>query len=487
MKRSKKSRNKVIVREDQNVKSIGMLEYGRYAMKLYGAEVIEERALPDFRDGLKPVQRRILWSMFKQGLKPNTSHEKSARTVGDVLAKYHPHGDVSVYGTMVTMANAPMPMVDGKGNWGGPFDPAAAYRYTNARLSRYSWEVFFNAHFTNVTTMVPNFDDKEVEPLILNSLLPNILVNGSFGIGVAVTASIPSYKVEGLAKVVAKVLSGTPCNPKMCVKHLEFNSPFGGEAQTDEKDLIDFYKTGQGSVSFVSDMTFNEETREITLKGMAPGVNVPKGLEKLRDNKAVDRVLDDTSIENGYRWRIKLSKSLPRVSVKEEVEKICKVFDSTLNFKINITERLLNAKGDPDVKFRNTNVPELINDWVKWRVETELKSLQYQRDQTAKEIAYTRLLILASVNRKVVIAALEKDDPAKYLMKALKISEQDANVILDLKVRMLSKLDQAKMQDKLKSLLAHDKTLSAHMKNPQAKITTDLQEMIRVITKGDKK
>lgn len=487
MKRSKKTRDKLVIKEDHHITKMGMLEYGRYAMKVYGSEVIEDRALPDFRDGLKPVQRRILWSMFKQGLKPSQSHEKSARTVGDVLAKYHPHGDISVYGTMVNMVNSPMCLVDGEGNWGGPFDPAAAYRYTNARLSKYSWEVFFNAHFVNTTTLVPNFDDKEVEPLILNALLPNVLVNGSFGIGVAVTASIPSYKVDGLAKIVERVLAGNPCTPKMCLKYLEFNSPFGGIVQTEDAELIEFYKTGSGSVRFVSDMVFNEETRELSLVGMAPGVNVPKGIERLRDNKAVDRVLDDTSIENGYRWRIKLNKSIPRVSVKDEVEKICKVFDSTLNFKINITERLLNSKGEPDVKFRNSSVPALINDWVKWRIETELKSLQYQRDQTAKEIANTKLLILASVNRKVIISALEKDDPANFIVKALKITLEEANFILELKVRQLSKLDEGKMKERLKSLLLHDKSLSTHMKNPQAKITTDLQTMVKAITKGDKK
>lgn len=483
----KRSKIQVVVKEDKDVKPKSLLKYGRYAMRVYGAEVIEDRALPDFRDGLKPVQRRILWSMFKQGLKPSTSHEKSARTVGDVIAKYHPHGDASVYSTMVTMANASVPMVDGEGNWGGAFESAAAYRYTNARLSDYSWECFFNKHFTNILTLVPNFDEKEEEPLVFNSLLPNVLVNGSFGIAVAITASLPSYKVPGLIKVVTKVLEGTPATPKMCLKNLEFSTQYGGSAQTDDDELLTFYKTGSGAVRFLSDLRFNEDTRELTLVGMAPDVNVPKILDRLKDNKWVDRIIDETSIENGYRWRIKLSKNLPRVSVKEEVQKICKMFDSTQHYKVNVTERLLDEKGNQDVRFRTTNVPDLINDWVKWRLEIEVKSLTLQRTNTQKEIAYTQLLILAAINRKVVISSLEKDDPAAFLSKALKIPLQDANVILDLKVRQLSKLDQTKMQEKLKSLQSHEKELNAHLKKPQAKIITDLAAMLKAYTKGEKK
>ena len=484
MKKSK--HEKLVIQEDKNVKPKSLIKYGRYAMRVYGSEVIEDRALPDFRDGLKPVQRRVLWSMHKLGLSPKAAYAKSARTVGDVIAKYHPHGDGSVYSTMVTMANSPVKMVDGDGNWGTLFESAAAYRYTNARLSDFSQECFFNKHFMPVCTLVPNFDEKEVEPLILPSLLPNVLINGSFGIAVAITANLPSFKIVGLAKVVQKVLEGNPCTPKMCLKYLEFSTQHGGIIQSEPEELLEFYKTGSGAVRFISDFRFNEETRDLILKGIAPDVNVPKNLEKLNDSKSVDRILDETSIENGYRWRIRLSKSIPRVSVQDEVEKICKLFDSTQHYKVNITERLLNDKGEPDVKFRSTTVPELINDWVKWRVDTELVSLNYQLVQTNKEIDYTKLLILAAINRKVVISALEKDDPAAFLSKSLKISVQDANVILDLKVRQLSKLDQGKMQEKLKSLQAHAKDLSAHIKNPQAKIITDLNEMVKSLTKGEK-
>ena len=193
--------------DDENMEAEPTLELMADGMAKYGAYVLEDRAIPDFRDGLKPVQRRILWSMANLGLVHNKGFSKSARTVGDVIGKYHPHGDSACYGALVSMTHFAEPFVDGQGNFGDLLYPPAAARYTEARLTRYSCENFFDRAYIPVIDDVATYDGANIEPVVLPSLLPNLLLNGVFGIGVAATCSISAFERDGVLTLTKRALT----------------------------------------------------------------------------------------------------------------------------------------------------------------------------------------------------------------------------------------------------------------------------------------
>lgn len=481
----------IAAQEEKNpAKPISVIKFSRKAMTRYGKYVIEDRALPDFRDGLKPVQRKLLWAMYDMGVNANAKRTKSARIVGEVIGKWHPHGDKAAYDALVTANNLALPLADGEGNWGGGImdDPPASMRYTNTRMSKFAQVNFFNTDYVPVCDMVPNYDDSLLEPVILPSLLPNLFANGSFGIGVAVTSEIPSYTVDSLKKIVTGILQGKEITPKACAKTLKFNYPLGGgECISDEKTLVDFYKANSGAVEFKSLYKWDEKKRKMMFYSFAPGLNVPNILAFIlgRGNgkrkppvwtKHVQDAQDESSKSDGQCCSVTFKKGSSAKEVEVCVKYVEDLFTSRVNYKINVTERVF-ENGEVDVKFHPTTVPALLTKWCGWRVDLEKKMLNYKLGVNAKHQKHTGLLILACANIKVIVKALEEDAPEQYLMKQLKITEADANVILDLKVRNLSKLDNKKLQEKLDSLKSEEKELHKHLKNPSEKIVSDLAAM----------
>lgn len=468
----------------QNVVDVTLLEYSRQAMRRYGLSVIEERALPDFRDGLKPVQRKIAWAMYKLGLRSTAPIVKSARIVGDTIGKFHPHGDTACYGAMVTMANLSEPIVDGHGNWGGMFDEAAAYRYTNAKLTKYSDHCFFAPEYIRIAQLVPNYDGKDVEPVILPSLLPNLLLNGSTGIAVATTSNIPPFKLEGVAKLVKGVLGGKKLTPQICMKVLEFNYKYGGEVYIEEpeyrKELLQFYKTGIGSATFVSPHKWDANKRTMTFTSFAPNLNVLNALSKIREDfSEVQNIEDATSIESGVCFIITLKKSVSSAKLNEVRENISVYLESTQHYKTNVTERYL-ENGEPLVKFRTFNIPDLITEWCDWRTELELKMLKNELLIQQKDIDRTNLLLLAQKNRALIAKSWEADDQDKFIMKALKIDAEQTKVVLSLTQRSLGKLDRSSLLKKLEDQRKMEKQIKSWIKDPKAKIVNDINKLLKV-------
>lgn len=479
---------------DNPPKDISVIRFGRKAMTRYGKYVIEDRALPDFRDGLKPVHRKILWAMYDMGLTSGAQRKKSARLIGDVIGKWHPHGDNAAHQALVTITgckngdNISVPLADGEGNWFGGImgESAAAPRYTNTRMSRFSQANFFNPDYVAVIDKVPNYDETEKEPVVLPSLLPNLLVNGTFGIGVAVTSVIPAYTVDSLKTVVVELLKGKTHDPEFYANTLKFNYPLGGgECTSDIKSLTNLYSNPHGHADFKSLYKWNETSRKMTFYSFAPGLNVPNlqafllGRKDGRGKppvwiKHIADALDETNRTDGSVFSVVFKKTSSKSEIENVKQRVAELFTSRMNYKINVTERVL-KDGVEDVVFHSLSIPRLLEKWVTWRVDLELRMLQYKIGVNAKNQAHTNLLILACSNIKTIVKALEQDAPEQYLMRELKISEQEANTILDLKVRNLSKLDGTKLKEKLNNLVAESEELKGHQKNPNGKIIADMK------------
>lgn len=470
----------------EKIRGLGLTEYAQMAMTRYGKAVNEDRALPDYRDGMKPVQRKILWGMYKLGLWSKLPKPvKSARIVGDVLGKFHPHGDTACYGAMVTMANQVVPTVFGEGNWGNILkDSPAAMRYTNAKLTAYG-DAIFDPYYTPVMDLLPNYDDTEQEPLVLYTPLPNALVNGSYGIGVGTTCYIPAFDVASVAKVTIKALQlyGTDktISPKTCATLLKFVCEGGGRVDQEHyaAEILDYMKTGEGSVVFNSRWTWDSKLHGMAFTGFAP-VDINKKLELISAYPEVVEILDLSSIEEGFKFVV-VMKRLDNKLLTAAKKKVAGAFSSKENFKTNITERVL-LNGKRDVVNRSTTIPALITDWVKWRVQIEVRATQFQIGVMDKKIRHTELLRIAVANRSLIIKMLDSDlDDAGMeaeLAKRLKITPAEAKVIFDLRVRQLKKLEDKGLEKLHKEQTAQRATLQGRAKDPAPWVIKNIEAIV---------
>lgn len=461
----------------------------------YGTSVIEERALADFHDGLKPVQRKLLWAAYNLGLYDNKPHAKSARITGETMGKYHPHAEA--YGVLVNMANSPQPLIDGAGNWGTLTEGAAAPRYTNARLSKYAMECFFNPRYTPTIDLVPNYDNKEVEPVFLPASLPNLFVNGSSGIAVAITANIPSFCLQGLVDVCVALISKKDVKPKHLKNKLVFNLKYGGvvkeklsEAETEKEKTL--WDSNAGTAYFEPEYQFDKAKRELIITGVPPGVNPEPKLEKVKDFKEVDYVSDalDEKTTTKVKLVIQFKRSCdPMDLIEDTLPKIVKLFSSSESYKININNRQWIKKPGhdyPEVKvgFIQSTILDSLKLWSKHRVELEVKALNHESKILKNKLEHLDTLLIAVNNIKVIVDSLTKDDQSKFLQKKLKITEKQADVIMDMKVRNLSKMSKSSLLDSRKELVANLTKVQQHLKNPEEKTISELKGSLSRVLKA---
>ncbi len=462
----------------------GLLEFAEKAMYRYGAYTNEERALPDYRDGFKPVFRRVIWAM--KGL-PKNEWIKTARVVGETLGKYHPHGDSSVQGAIETLIHAPQAPVKGKGNWGTMTDSAAAMRYTNLQLSKYGM-TFIHPDYLAVSDFVPNYEDNTVEPVILPSLLPNLLFNGTDGIGVGIISRIPSYTPESVLTMMVEMLRGKKFQPKDFIDGLTFKFPWGGQpakTKANRRALIEFYTTGGGTLEFEAPLQINREKGLILLKEFPPGLSVKETktggvLNAIRAIEGVKSVSNDTD-KTGVRFLIRLNKISSDDYFNKLIGKIKSKLQSRKNYRIHLTERT-KGENDVDVKLFPATIPEIMVKWLKWRVDLEARCLDYRIKREKGDIAYIKLLMHAIDHLDVVINSLRKDDPAEHIAKGLKITVEQANVILDLKVRQLSKMDRKDLQAKLAEHKETLEKLEKWREKPSAKVRSDFEKLLAAMS-----
>lgn len=462
------------------IKTESLSDFGIRNISGYATEVNLDRAIPELYDGLKPVLRRVAWSMnsFKGG-----EITKSAKVVGHCIGTLHPHGDASVYGAMQTMVHHNVPLLEGVGNWGGLLDPAAAYRYTNAKLSKLGASVF-ESDYLAVTDMVPNYDDTTKEPVVLPVRLPLLVLNGADGIGVGITCSIPTFTVESVVEVLKQLFSGVKLEPKDYARILKPKQHWGGHlvnSAANKKAWLELMETGKAKVEFESTLVVDEAKKTITISEWPSGLSVDKFVQKVRLFPECQRCYNS---KGSTTFTIECKKTYNLTQFNTFVEKIQKLTRVATAYKLNVTHRVSETKDGVTrykTEFLALSVSEFFLRWCRLRLQLEKRCLEYRIERQQALIKYSELLIFACNKLPVIFKSLKVKDSAKYLVDNLQITLQEANQILDLKVRTLSKLDQDALKVKLKEQQTALKSLQNQYKRPKTKLINELPELLELI------
>lgn len=465
-----------IPKSGEKIKDRDLSAFAHKEMMRYAVSVNEDRAISEYHDGFKPVQRRILWAAYSAGMRYAKPLVKSARLVGETLGKYHPHGDTACYGAIVNMVTARYPLLTGEGNYGTFSEPKeyAAMRYTTVKLSAFSERVFFDPFYMPVMKTVSNYDDQDREPLYLHSMLPNVLFNTTFAIGVATTARIPRFTMASVAKLVTEVLGGEPATVKSCLKHLEFTTQYQGQLAPNQKAaLIQLYKTGCARIRYDSPYELDTKAKKMVFVGFAPFSNFMSRVEKLIKIPEVKTATDESDKTSKIgRYAVYFKSNIDARKLPELAKKVAQVFSEPEDYVNNITIRKQSAT-DPDVAdvvLRSTTIPELVNRWCDYRIKLEVEACTYQIKLKDKEIRRIEVMRIAVANRKAIIQALDKklndQELATFLAKLLKVSVEEATQILDLRVRQLKALEDHKLIEELKKLKTLRAEYEARRKKP---------------------
>jgi len=473
----------LIPAEDRNVDLETLRSFGHRNMKDYAIAVNLDRSVPDVYDGLKPVHRRILWGASQQ----DNRFIKTMRIAGDVMGKYHPHGDKSITDAIETLVNSPTPTMLGSGNWGSLIDSAAAPRYTETKLSAYG-RSFFDSDYIHrdVTPFVPNYDDSEIEPVCLPAQLPNVLLNGGDGIGVGITTNLPTFTPESMLAVMRRLISGEKLEPKEYAKTLKFASKYGGvlvKSKENQKGWLSLFESAEGRIVFESDMAIDRDHKSITISDWPPGTNLEKFVAKVR---AMPETQACRNTKGSATYTIDCKAAYNYAQFDKFVEKVRTATRQAKSYKIHVTHRVVtvnDGKVSYETEFLRLSVPKLIIKWMRMRIALELKSLAYRVKKQQAAIAYTKLLIRACDHVDDGVAALKSKDPIKHLMKAMGIDEDEAKTLLNLRFIQWSKLDQAQQKEKLREQQTHLKQLQTWEKNPKSKVALDIEEVAKVIEK----
>lgn len=477
--------------EALEVENIHLDKITAHYSKIYGSEVVQDRAVPDFRDGLKPVHRAALWSAYKLGARHTSKYVKSAKIVGKVIGDYHPHGDTACYGAIVTIANSVMPnLIQGQGNWGSHVDNAAAHRYTEARLSQFSDLFLLDKDYLAVVPMIENYDGTQKWPLFLPATLPVQLLVGSPTVpAYGVSAGTPSFKIPGVAKLVEFALKGKTITPKMCLKYLETHNRYGGECVSEEEDLLEFYKTGKGSFRYVPDMEYITD-KEVHITSCCPGgfsseKSINNSLEKIAALPGVSGVSDAGGRGQG-RFNIKYKIKLKRQNesdLEKTYDKIEQIVSGSQAFHIGYTHR----KRD-DIKFGRMSVCTFVTNWTKYRVSLEVAVIKYLIQEELKKLARQELLLWGVDHIDDIAAALKaKEGPHKHLKKLWpEKTEEFIHDILQLKVYQLAKLERSDILNRIKEIKAVIASLKKDLKAPAERILRDFNSKINKYMKTTK-
>jgi topoisomerase IV subunit A len=427
----------------------------------YSMYVILDRALPHVGDGLKPVQRRIIYAMSELGLSSTSKHKKSARTVGDVLGKYHPHGDSACYEAMVLMAQPfsyRHPLVDGQGNWGSMDDPKsfAAMRYTESKLTAYA-QTLLSELGQGTVEWQPNFDGTLNEPTLLPARLPNILMNGGSGIAVGMATDIPPHNLREVVNACLALLKKPTAKLDELLEHIQGpDFPTGGEIISSREDLSKLYATGRGSVR--QRACYVKEDGNIIINALPYQVSGAKVIEQIAaqmNNKKLPMVADlrdESDHENPVRLMIVPRSN--RVDVEDLMLHLFATTDLERSHRVNMN--MIGLDGRPHVK----NLRDLLVEWLTYRTETVRRRLQYRLNKIIDRLHVLEGLLTAYLNIDEVIAIIRnEDEPKPVLMERFGISDRQAEAILELKLRHLAKLEEMKIRGEIDELTKEQKAL----------------------------
>ena len=429
-------------------------EYVSSAYLDYSMYVIQDRALPKVQDGLKPVHRRIIYSLSQLGLNYTAKHKKSARAVGDVLGKYHPHGDSACYEAMVLMSqnfSIGNPLVDGQGNWGSVDDPKsfAAMRYTEAKLTKYA-DTLLSEIKQGTVDYQPNFDGTLKEPVVLPAQLPNILINGGEGIAVGLSTVIPSHNMEEIVSACIAMYKNKNITHEELMGNIQGpDYPTGAEVITPRSSIIETYKKGRGSVTLRA--KYEYENGDITITELPFQVYIPTVLQEIAhqvDEKKfnlIQKIKDHGDQDNPV--KIVLTLKSNRIDPDEVMNHLFASTSLQVNRSINMSMIGL------DNKPRTKGLVEIISEWTQFRQEVFERKKQFRLDKILDRLHILEgLLIVYSILDDVIQIIREEDDPKKELIERVCLSDRQAEAVLELKLRHLAKLEEFKLKGEFDEL-----------------------------------
>ncbi len=447
----------------------------------YSMYVILDRALPNIGDGLKPVQRRIVYAMSELGLVATAKYKKSARTVGDVLGKFHPHGDSACYEAMVLMAQPfsyRYPLIDGQGNWGSMDNPKsfAAMRYTESRLAPYA-QVLLQEVDQGTVDWTPNFDGTLEEPSILPARLPNVLLNGTTGIAVGMATDIPPHNLREVTQACIHLLDNPEASLADLMKFIKGpDYPTFAEIITPRNEIKQMYQTGNGSIRMRA--RYEVEQGDIIITALPHQTSGDKVLEQLgaliqaKKLPMIEDLRDESDHENPI--RLVVSPRAGKLDAEELMGHLFAVTDLERTYRVNLN--MIGNDGKPQVK----NLQMILSEWLEFRIQTVERRLQYRLDKVNRRLHLLDGLLIAYLNLDEVIRIIrQEENPKAVLMKRFKLTEEQTDYILDTKLRQLARLEEMKIRGEKDALAAEKDDLEKTLKSKarlKSLIKKELQE-----------
>lgn len=451
----------------EGIERLSLKTFTEKAYLDYSMYVILDRALPHIGDGLKPVQRRIVYAMSELGLSAASKPKKSARTIGDVIGKFHPHGDSACYEAMVLMAQSfsyRYPLVDGQGNFGSPDDPKsfAAMRYTESRLTRYA-SLLLSELGQGTVDWTPNFDGTLDEPVLLPARVPNVLLNGATGIAVGMATDIPPHNLREVATACVRLLEDPDVTLRELCKHVQGpDFPTGAEIISPRSEIKQIYETGNGSIRARAvyeledgDIVINQLPYQVSGSRIQEQIAAQMQAKKL---PMVEDIRDESDHE--HPTRIVIVPRSNRVDVEQLMAHLFATTDLERTYRVNLN--IIGLDGRPKVM----GLKSLLEDWLKFRIDTVTKRLQWRLDKVQARLHVLEGLLAAYLNLDEVIKIIRREDePKPVLMKRFKLTEIQAEAILETKLRHLAKLEEMKIRGEQKELAEEQEELDKILKS----------------------
>lgn len=429
------------------------------SMVSYGMKTIEDRAIPDYRDGLKPVQRRILWAMALLGNREN--FVKAAKIVGDCMGSFHPHSDSSIFDAIATLVHTPTGFIEGQGNWGNPTtgDKPAAYRYVEARLAEFTSQYLLNREYLDEVEFVQNYDSTTVEPVFLPSIIPTSFLTGSYGIAVGVSTSYPTFSLNFVKKLAKEYLKlkkkGSRPTPEWFINNLEFDYKQGGRCISEREELSKLVNTGKATIVFEADHKIEPKKKTLTILSNAVSLNLDLIASKIIELPEVQSVMNRSTEKVNYVVTFKPSVSEKDVAVLSR-KIIEKMLTKRMNFNMLFTHRKPTRDNTALVStFGSISPVKLMSLWTDFRVDLEEKVMTKRLLKIEQDTRKNKVVLQASKQ----VMKLAKEISLKSAIsleirvaKLLKISEEEAKMVLAMPLRSLSNLEQGDIVKKIKAL-----------------------------------
>lgn len=468
--------------------SRSVAEFTEQAYLSYAMYVIMDRALPHIADGLKPVQRRIIYAMSELGLKNTAKPKKSARTIGDVIGKYHPHGDSACYEAMVLMSQPfsyRYPLISGQGNFGSPDDPKsfAAMRYTEAKLSHYANTLLHELEQGTVEWQ-DNFDGSLAEPATLPARLPNILLNGTTGIAVGMATDIPPHNLKEVIKGCIALLKNPNLSDKQLARYIPApDLPTKAEIITSPDDLLQLQTTGRGSYKMRATYHIDDKEKNLVIIDALPyqisGNKIQEQIALLINNKKlpwVTDIHDEGDHENPCRIVLELRSN--RVDVDTLMSHLFASTDLETSYRVNLN--MIGKNGKPQVKSLKT----ILTEWLEIRRETVIRRLQFRLDKIEKRLHILSGLLMAYAHIDEIIRIIrDEENPKNHLMQHYQLSDIQAQAILDIRLRQFARLEEFSLKQEQNSLTQEKQYIERQLNNPDSltqfiieELTADMKE-----------